>query len=538
MLLNRPKAAAARTKPDPESRLSYSLFGQAFDELHFMEPASLRLGYTHPMDDGQRRTFKVKFEGEGVDDYGGPYRECFAQFAAELQATTGNRGTGAADGMGPGYGATGDVAREEAGSVARCVLPLLHPCPNRVAGVGGNRERFVLASAVARAPGNSGNLYLEMYNFFGQLVGVALRNRISLDMELAATFWKQLVGRPAGAFSDLAGVDTTLVNVASALHRLAAAAAFASGEARRAARASAAAAAAAEAFAPNDSGKAARAARADAAARAGRAAQAARQAAQCQRDLADTVGDLDWTAQLSDGSRVPLVAGGCGAGGSGGDGTEDDGAEAGGARAVRPTPRECVAYARALVGARLREGARAASAVRDGLASVVPACALRLLTWEELEWCVCGRGDVDVDLLRACTEYDDDVGPDDPHIARFWKVLRAFSAEERRRFLRFVWARSRLPPTAEEFTQKFKIQAPVGDGPRARPDTYLPKAHTCFFSLNLPRYSTEAIMKLQLLYAVNNCQDMDADFLLADSEMTGWDEFMGHEEGDEVELEL
>ena len=64
VLLNRPKAAAARTKPDPESRLSYSLFGQAFDELHFMEPASLRLGYTHPMDDGQRRTFKVKFEEE------------------------------------------------------------------------------------------------------------------------------------------------------------------------------------------------------------------------------------------------------------------------------------------------------------------------------------------------------------------------------------------------------------------------------------------------------------------------------------------
>ena len=38
------------------------------------------------MDDGQERAFKVKFEGEGVDDYGGPYREIFSQVAAEVQA--------------------------------------------------------------------------------------------------------------------------------------------------------------------------------------------------------------------------------------------------------------------------------------------------------------------------------------------------------------------------------------------------------------------------------------------------------------------
>ena len=78
VVLNRPKAILARSKPDPETRLSYSVFGQSFDELHFLEPTSLRMGYTHPMDDGQERTFKVKFEGEGVDDYGGPYREFFA----------------------------------------------------------------------------------------------------------------------------------------------------------------------------------------------------------------------------------------------------------------------------------------------------------------------------------------------------------------------------------------------------------------------------------------------------------------------------
>merc|ERR1711990_340922 len=122
VMLNRPKAAAAKERPDPETRLSYSLFGQAFDELHFMEASALRMAYTHPMDDGQERTFKVKFEGEGVDDYGGPYREVFAQFCAELQA----------------------VASDSSDKLASCVLPLLMPCPNWRNGVGDNREKYVI----------------------------------------------------------------------------------------------------------------------------------------------------------------------------------------------------------------------------------------------------------------------------------------------------------------------------------------------------------------------------------------------------------
>ena len=84
IMVNRPKAITARLHADAEHRLSTSLFGQLFDELHFMDPASLRIGYSHPMDDGQLRTFKIKFEGEGVDDYGGPYREIFGQVSKYL----------------------------------------------------------------------------------------------------------------------------------------------------------------------------------------------------------------------------------------------------------------------------------------------------------------------------------------------------------------------------------------------------------------------------------------------------------------------
>jgi len=167
--LNRPKAAAASERADPAVRLSYSLFGQAFDELHFMGATALRMAYTHPMDDGQERTFKVKFEGEGVDDYGGPYREVFAQFCAELQATKAEEGVD--------------------GGAERCVLPLLMPCPNRRHGVGSNRERFVVAPDTLLAPGAPGtSLYAEMLIFLGQVIGIAMRSEIALQLELPALF--------------------------------------------------------------------------------------------------------------------------------------------------------------------------------------------------------------------------------------------------------------------------------------------------------------------------------------------------------------
>ena len=180
----------------------------------------------------------------------------------------------------------------------------------------------------------------------------------------------------------------------------------------------------------------------------------------------------------------------------------------------------------------------------------------------ELELRVCGRAEIDVDLLKQNTEYDDDVSENEPSIVWLWEVLEEFDHQQRCDFLRFVWARAHLPPTAAEFRQKFKIQSPVTDGARQTPDLYLPKAHTCFctlvvvwlvvvffigsdrffsfsllffsfvcfvssvcslsVSINLPRYSAKSILKRKLIYAINNCLALDADFRLAGGENTGW----------------
>jgi hypothetical protein len=145
-----------------------------------------------------------------------------------------------------------------------------------------------------------------------------------------------------------------------------------------------------------------------------------------------------------------------------------------------------------------------------------------MFAWYELELRVCGRAEIDIDLLKRNTEYDDDVSAEEPAIVWLWEVLEEFNHQQRCDFLRFVWARSHLPPTAAEFKQRFKIQSPVTDGARQTPDLYLPKAHTCFFSINLPRYSNKNTLREKLIYAQNNCLALDADFRLAGGENSGW----------------
>ena len=119
---------------------------------------------------------------------------------------------------------------------------------------------------------------------------------------------------------------------------------------------------------------------------------------------------------------------------------------------------------------------------------------LAMYTWNELELMVCGNVDIDLALLRRNTKYDG-CSADDAHVRLLWRVLEAFTARERRLFLRFVWGRTRLPHGA--FEQKFKVQRFVGastsaggaGGAAAGDQTHLPSSHTCFFSLEWPRYA-------------------------------------------------
>ena len=159
--------------------------------------------------------------------------------------------------------------------------------------------------------------------------------------------------------------------------------------------------------------------------------------------------------------------------------------------------------------ARLREGRAQAHAVLRGISSMLPARLLPLFSWHEFELMACGAPDVDIDVLKAHTKYGVTVDPHkDPHIKLLWQVLEAFTGEQRSLFLTFIWGRNRLPLTEDDWgEQHMRIHTLE----TRRPDGHFPVAHTCFFSLELPAYTTAAICHARLLYAITHCQDIDVD---------------------------
>lgn len=207
--------------------------------------------------------------------------------------------------------------------------------------------------------------------------------------------------------------------------------------------------------------------------------------------------ELNFTVTTADGSRVPLLPGGS---------------------ELQVNLGNWRDYVRLVERFRLRESFVMYRALTDGLSSVIPTELFPLFTPTELEQLMCGNTVVDISLLKQCTEYED-ISPDSDLVTYFWEVLEEMTDEERTSFLRFVWARSRMPASAQDLLMNFKLQSMKGEA-ESHPDDYLPHAQTCFFSLGLPPYTNKETLKQKLLYAINNSPNMDADVRLHNAE--GW----------------
>lgn len=155
---------------------------------------------------------------------------------------------------------------------------------------------------------------------------------------------------------------------------------------------------------------------------------------------------------------------------------------------------------------RLNECEKQLKAIKAGIGMVFPTFLMKLYTWKELEYKVCGKPSIDLHHLRAISKYAG-CTEDDETCKRFWRVLESFSDEEKSLYLKFVWGRSRLPLVDEKFGDKHTIK--LISPPNL--DQSLPIAHTCFFAIDVPRYSTEDIMRDKFLYAIKFCQAIDTD---------------------------
>jgi hypothetical protein len=164
-------------------------------------------------------------------------------------------------------------------------------------------------------------------------------------------------------------------------------------------------------------------------------------------------------------------------------------------------------YAKFMFKFRANEFHQQTAAIRRGLGKVVPLSLLSLFSGRELEMMVCGHGfSADaVKLLQNNTEYKA-YSADDQHIRWFWDILEHdFNDEQRSQYLTFVWGRSRLPATAAELETQHKINSHNGG------NSSFPMAHTCFFTIDLPRYTDRAVMAQRLLTAITMCGVIDGD---------------------------
>lgn len=388
--VNRVRAHGVMTGTDNSAKRKYSVLAQLCSETKSWGGATLRRGYVAKGHGGQKRAFKVKFVGEGVNDYSGPYREAFTDAMAEVLKTN-------EDGSGD--------------------LGVLDRSPNNSSSIGEDRDCYIFSKnfrplddpfvtseqgncrTVKSIRANFATLLLkkdeasreveESLVFLGRLVGTAYRHGIAVDLPLPlGTVWKMLAEEHTPALERLKELDII----------------------------------------------------------------AARQ----YQDNPEEAPILVWQKRML-------------------------------------------------------------NSFAEGLSHVLPIEVLCLLSGEELRNAICGNPHVEVELLKQVVEYEG-YEKDDPVVGYFWSILEEMTDEERKQFLRFVWARSRLPLRESDFDAPFKI---IKDTKNAKfADDALPSASTCFFSLSLPEYSSREALRTKLMFAISNVATMETDFQTNNAEIS------------------
>ena len=155
-------------------------------------------------------------------------------------------------------------------------------------------------------------------------------------------------------------------------------------------------------------------------------------------------------------------------------------------------------------------------AVLCGIASTLPIHILNIFSPEGLEFKICGSPHIDIGFLKQHTKYSVGLLESDKHMQFFWQVLKSFSQEELRRFIKFACNLERIPSECpcsqggEEIrhTPPFPmiIAAPDAKGNSNLDERFI-RAETCIFQIKLPQYSTLEVMRDHLLYAINARRD-------------------------------
>lgn len=130
---------------------------------------------------------------------------------------------------------------------------------------------------------------------------------------------------------------------------------------------------------------------------------------------------------------------------------------------------------------------------------------LDMFNEHELQLLISGSTEgVDVDGLCSNVHYAGGYSEDHPVIEMFWEVIKQFSLEQQKKFLKFVTGCSRGPLLGFKYLEPpFCIQrAAPEDAPEEVLDR-LPTSATCVNLLKLPPYRSKDVLQSKLLYAIS-----------------------------------
>ncbi|XP_054168845.1 E3 ubiquitin-protein ligase HUWE1-like isoform X3 [Oppia nitens] len=146
------------------------------------------------------------------------------------------------------------------------------------------------------------------------------------------------------------------------------------------------------------------------------------------------------------------------------------------------------------------------NAFLEGFYEIIPKRFISIFNEQELELLISGLPNVDIDDLKANSEYHK-YQQNSLQIQWFWRALRSFDQADRAKFLQFVTGTSKVPLQGfgalegMNGSQKFQIHRDDRSTDR------LPSAHTCFNQLDLPAYETYDKLRLMLLKAIQECSE-------------------------------
>ncbi|CAN6355891.1 unnamed protein product [Urochloa humidicola] len=178
-----------------------------------------------------------------------------------------------------------------------------------------------------------------------------------------------------------------------------------------------------------------------------------------------------------------------------------------GGRNIRVTEENKHEYVDRVVEHRLTTAIRPQiNAFLEGFNELILRELISIFNDKELELLISGLPDIDLDDLKANTEYSG-YSIASPVIQWFWEIVQGFSKEDKARFLQFVTGTSKVP--LEGFSalqgisgpQRFQIHKAYGS------TNHLPSAHTCFNQLDLPEYTSEEQLQERLLLAIHEANE-------------------------------